>query len=106
MSTEGDVRRAITLTGLAFPRGTLRPEAAALADALVGGVSDRAALAALLDRAARAHWPGLRANMEAALLRAPEPDDPADRAALVAAYAPEIRELERLTGWDLADWLR
>ena len=34
------------------------------------------------------------------------PIDPADRAALVAAYAPEIRELERLTGWDLADWLR
>ncbi len=34
------------------------------------------------------------------------PIDPADRAALVAAYAPEIRELERLTGWDLADGLR
>ncbi len=34
------------------------------------------------------------------------PIDPADRAALGAAYAPEIRELERLTGWDLADWLR
>lgn len=34
------------------------------------------------------------------------PIDPADRAALVAAYAPELRELERLTGWDLADWLR
>ena len=34
------------------------------------------------------------------------PLDPADRAALVAAYAPDIRELERMTGWDLADWLR
>ena len=29
----------------------------------------------------------------------------ADRAALVATYAPDIRELERMTGWDLADWL-
>jgi len=34
------------------------------------------------------------------------PLDPADRAALVAAYASDIRELERMTGWDLADWLR
>lgn len=34
------------------------------------------------------------------------PIDPADRAALVAAYAPDVRELERLTGWDLSDWLR
>jgi hypothetical protein len=29
----------------------------------------------------------------------------ADRAALVATYAPDIRELERMTGWNLADWL-
>ena len=34
------------------------------------------------------------------------PIDPADRAALVAAYAPDVRELERLTGWDLSDWRR
>ena len=34
------------------------------------------------------------------------PLDPADRAALVATYAADIRELERMTGWDLADWLR
>ena len=32
--------------------------------------------------------------------------DPADRAALVASYASDIRELETMTGWDLADWLR
>ena len=31
--------------------------------------------------------------------------DPADRAALVASYASDIRELETMTGWDLADWL-
>ena len=34
------------------------------------------------------------------------PLDPADRAALVASYASDIRELETMTGWDLADWLR
>jgi hypothetical protein len=34
------------------------------------------------------------------------PLDPADRAALVASYASDIRELETMTGWDLKDWLR
>lgn len=33
------------------------------------------------------------------------PLDPADRAALVRVYTPDIRKLERMTGWDLADWL-
>jgi hypothetical protein len=31
---------------------------------------------------------------------------PADRARLVEAYDADIRELERLLGWDLADWRR
>lgn len=31
---------------------------------------------------------------------------PADRARLVATYEADIRELERMLGWDLADWRR
>jgi hypothetical protein len=35
----------------------------------------------------------------------PEALPPAIRAKLVAIFASDVRRLERLTGWDLADWL-
>lgn len=35
----------------------------------------------------------------------PEPLPPALREKLVAIFEPDVRRLERLTGWDLADWL-
>lgn len=63
------LRRVLRRTGLAFPRGVLGPETARLADAVAGpgqGVGD---VVGLLDAAAAALWPTLRASTEAALRR-------------------------------------
>jgi hypothetical protein len=92
MGPDEAVRRALTLTGLSYPRGLLGDEAVALADALSAGGADPLRLAALLEAASRAHWHELRPPMAAALARARLPERGEDREALEIARALAERD--------------
>ena len=114
MSTERDMaamRRVIAMTGLAFPRGLLGPEAMQLAAAIGARAPDRAEVDALIRQVATAQWPVLQGPMAAALARADRPDDAADDRSLAVAeefaadadpYNPLALALAERAGLDLA----
>lgn len=79
------MRRVIAMTGLAFPRGLLGPEAMELAAAIGAGAPDRSGVDALIRQVAVAQWPLLQGPMAAALARADRPDDAADDRSLAVA---------------------
>ena len=90
MSDEAGVQRALALTGLEFPRGILGEEAASLVDALdePGGEED---IERLVGAVAAAHWPDLRASVEAGLRRGRALAGPDDLAAFEEALAMATR---------------
>lgn len=105
------MRRVIAMTGLAFPRGLLGPEASALAAAIGDGAPDRSEVDARIRQVAAAQWPTLQAPMAAALARAAAPDDPADERSLAVAeefaadadpHNPLALALAERAGLDLA----
>jgi len=114
VSTERDMaamRRVIAMTGLAFPRGLLGPEAMQLAAAIGARAHDRAEVDALIRQVATAQWPVLQGPMAAALARADRPDDAADDRSLAVAeefaadadpYNPLALALAERAGLDLA----
>ena len=114
MSIERDMaamRRVIAMTGLAFPRGLLGPEAADLAAAIGAGAPDRDEVDSLIKAVAMAQWPVLQGPMAAALSRAERPDDAADDRSLAVAeefaadadpYNPLSLALAERAGLDLA----
>lgn len=114
MSIERDMaamRRVIAMTGLAFPRGLLGPEAADLAAAIGAGAPDRDEVDSLIKAVAMAQWPVLQGPMAAALSRADRPDDAADDRSLAVAeefaadadpYNPLALALAERAGLDLA----
>ena len=114
MSTERDMaamRRVIAMTGLAFPRGLLGPEATELAAAIGAGAPDRDEVDALINKVATAQWPVLQGPMAAALSRAERPDDAGDDRSLALAeefaadadpYNPLALALAERAGLDLA----
>jgi len=114
VSTERDMaamRRVIAMTGLAFPRGLLGPEAMQLAAAIGARAPDRAEVDALIRQVATAQWPVLQGPMAAALARADRPDDAADDRSLAVAeefaadadpYNPLALALAERAGLDLA----
>ena len=105
------MRRVIAMTGLAFPRGLLGPEATELAAAIGAGAPDRDEVDALIKAVAMAQWPVLQGPMAAALSRADRPDDAADDRSLAVAeefaadadpYNPLSLALAERAGLDLA----
>ena len=114
MSTERDMaamRRVIAMTGLAFPRGLLGPEATELAAAIGAGAPDRDEVDSLIKAVAMAQWPVLQGPMAAALSRADRPDDAADDRSLAVAeefaadadpHNPLALALAERAGLDLA----
>ncbi len=81
------MRRLLDLTGLAYPRGVLGPEAMDLATTLARVDPDPALVETLVRRVAAAQWIGLQGPMNAALTRVGTPDDPSDARALDQACA-------------------
>jgi len=114
VSTERDMaamRRVIAMTGMAFPRGLLGPEATQLAAAIGAGAPDRDEVDALIKQVATAQWPVLQGPMAAALSRAERSDDAADDRSLVVAeefaadadpHNPLALALAERAGLDLA----
>lgn len=114
MSAERDMaamRRVIVMTGLAFPRGLLGPEATELAAAIGAGAPDHSEVDALIRQVATAQWPVLQGPMATALSRADRPDDAGDDRSLAVAeefaadadpYNPLALALAERAGLDLA----
>lgn len=105
------MRRVIAMTGLAFPRGLLGPEATELAAAIGAGAPDRDEVDSLIKAVAMAQWPVLQGPMAAALSRADRPDDAADDRSLAVAeefaadsdpHNPLALALAERAGLDLA----
>ncbi len=90
MSTAEGMRRTLALAGLEFPRGVLGGETALLADALDAGRAE-GDIQRLVEAVAQAHWPELRASVEAGLRRGRALADRDDLAAFDEALAMAAR---------------